>query len=234
MEKLHSDKKGFIAENNIQAVIFDMDGVIFDTEQLIIDCWLEVARRHDIPDIKETLYRCIGTNSRVTREITLGRYGEDFPYEEYQKEVKANWKQYLEKNGMPVKQGAKEILSALYKAEIPLALASSTKKEMVVQELEMAGLFSFFRKIICGDMVSKSKPEPDIFLAAAGELGVLPEYCVVIEDSFNGIRAAHAASMHPVMVPDLLQPTQEIIKLAEFVLPTLKAAGELLLGENNR
>ena len=89
------------------------------------------------------------------------------------------------------------------------------------QEIRDAGLAPFFQKIICGDMVERSKPAPDIFLKAAEELGVNPEVCYVIEDSYNGIRGAHTAGMHPIMVPDMLPPTDEMEKLAEQIFPSL-------------
>ena len=102
-----------------------------------------------------------------------------------------------------------------------MALASSTRTELVRRELKDAGFIKYFSVIIGGDMVSHSKPHPEIFLKAAEVLGAAPGDCYVIEDSFNGIRAAAAAGMHPLMVPDMIQPTEEILALTEMVFPSL-------------
>ena len=209
--------------DRIQAVIFDMDGVIFDSEQLVIDCWREIAGRHQIADMEETLRLCIGTNSQTTRQIVLDRHGADFPYEVYLKEVKEVWREKTERDGMPMKPGVRELLEWLSGRGVPTAIASSTRKELVTQELRDAGLLDYFGRIICGDMVKRSKPAPDIFLKAAEELGTAPENCLVIEDSHNGIRAAAAAGMVPVMVPDLLPATEEMRCLAVRVMPSLGA-----------
>ena len=128
---------------------------------------------------------------------------------------------HYEREGLPLKSGARELLSALNGSGTPLALASSTRTETVRRELRDAGLLDFFDVVIGGDQVTRSKPHPEIFLRAAAELGTAPEECCVIEDSFNGIRAAAAAGMHPLMVPDMLQPDEEILALAERVFPSL-------------
>ena len=131
-------------------VIFDMDGVIFDSERLIADLWREVAEEKKMPDIDIAIQRSIG----ITND------GD-------------------------------------------------------------AGLLPYFDRIIGGDQVTHSKPDPEIFLKAADALHAKPEECYIIEDSFNGIRAAHAAGMHPVMVPDLLEPDDEIKALYEEIFPSL-------------
>ena len=204
----------------IKAVIFDMDGVIFDTERLIIDCWKPVAERYGLSDIEAVCYRCIGVKAEVTRATFLEAYGEDFPYEQRQAEVSRIFHERYDGGRIPIKPGVTILLPWLKEQGIPVALASSTRREIVRQELSDAGLLQYFDQVICGDMVSRSKPAPDIFLKAADELGVNASECCVIEDSYNGILAAHAAGMHPVMVPDLLAPAPEIRELCEAVLPS--------------
>ena len=122
---------------------------------------------------------------------------------------------------MDVKPGAEELLKFLKQQGYPLAIASSTPTEIVRQELSAAGLLDYFDRIVGGDQVSRSKPNPDIFLRAAELLRTEPSRCIVIEDSFNGIRAAKAAGMRPVMVPDIVQPTDEIRQMAETVCSDL-------------
>lgn len=203
------------------AVIFDMDGVIFDTERLLLESWTPVAEAHDVHGIVETLRSCIGRNEVSTREIIFERFGEDFPLDEYQEEVRAVFREKAA-NGIPEKAGARELLAELAAARVPLALASSTREEVVRRELAEAGLLQHFDAVIGGDRIERGKPAPDIFLKAAELLGKRPEECFVIEDSPNGIRAAAAAGMTPLMVPDQLQPDEQIRALAHRVFDSLK------------
>lgn len=203
------------------AVIFDMDGVIFDSERLCIDLWKPIAEKNDIPDIEETMYRCIGVTSDVTRKIFLDKYGEDFPVDKYQKQVSRAFHEIADQGKMPVKEGAESLLKYLKENHILTAIASSTRTESVRRELRSAGLLNFFREVVGGDMAERSKPAPDIFLEAAGRLHTRPKDCIVIEDSYNGIRAAKAAGMTAVMVPDLLKPDEEMRKLADHIFNSL-------------
>lgn len=205
----------------MKAVVFDMDGVIFDSEVLVIETWEEIARLHGISDVKKVCLRCLGTNAQTSKKIFLDAYGPDFPYDEYKKEMSALFHERAAGGKLPQKTGIKEILSFLKDHHIKTAVASSTRKEVVRRELEEGGLLPWFDKIICGDMVSRSKPAPDIFLKACEVLGVSPSEAFAIEDSYNGIRAADSAGMRPIMVPDLAPPTKEMETLAECVLPSL-------------
>lgn len=216
-------------EQMIAAVIFDMDGVIFDSERLALSCWEELGERWGLEDIRDTYVLCVGVTETVSRQVFLERYGESFEYERFWREFKELARERIERDGLPVKKGARAILSALRERGVPTALASSTKSETVLREIEEAGLSGYFDAIIGGDMISRSKPEPDIFLTAAERLGVRAENCCVIEDSYNGIRAAYRAGMIPVMVPDMLPPTDEMRALAAAVLPDLNEAADLIL-----
>ena len=117
--------------------------------------------------------------------------------------------------------GTPYILEYLHYRDIKVGLATSTREEVVKKELSEGGLFEYFDEIVCGDMVKRSKPEPDIYLEACKRLQVSPENCYGIEDSYNGIRALKGAGMHAVMVPDLANPTKEMEELAECILPSL-------------
>lgn len=200
------------------AVIFDMDGVLFDSERAYVDGYIKYASEY--PDIRETCLACIGSNSIRTKEIFLEKYGEDFPFDPYFQKVKA----YVESHPKLLKKGAVEILRFLSEEKVTLALASSTFTPLVMKMLDDAGMSQYFDKIICGEMVSHSKPHPEIFLKAAQKLGFEPKHCYVIEDSYNGIRAAHAAGMIPVMVPDMLEPDEEIREKLSYLFPDLPAA----------
>ena len=199
------------------AVIFDMDGVIFDSEQAYIDIYRELLERDGITFIEQACIDAIGANWLRTREIWRVYYGDAFDFEPYHTEAR----EILRSKSFPIKPYVHEIFAYLREKKIPIALASSTRKESVMRMLSEANLTGYFHAIICGDMVSHSKPHPEIFLTAAERLDADPENCFVIEDSFNGIRCAHNAGMRPIMVPDILQPDDEIKGMAEIVLPDL-------------
>ena len=204
-----------------QAVVFDMDGVIFDTERLVIEFWKEVAKKHNIPNVEHTCIQCLGTNRVRTREIFLENYGADFPYDPYRAEVTELFNTHYKGVPLPTKPGVRELLSYLQEQDIKVGLASSTAQHLVRDEIGTAGLLPYFQTLVCGDMVEHSKPAPDIFLKACEILNAAPTKSIAIEDSFNGIRSAHCAGMTPIMVPDQVQPTDEIRTLAFHVMPSL-------------
>ena len=204
-----------------QAVVFDMDGVIFDTERLVIEFWKEVAKKHNIPNVEHTCIQCLGTNRVRTREIFLENYGADFPFDPYRAEVTELFNTHYKGVPLPTKPGVRELLSYLQAQDIKVGLASSTAQHLVRDEIGTAGLLPYFQTLVCGDMVEHSKPAPDIFLKACEILNADPTKSIAIEDSFNGIRSAHCAGMTPIMVPDQVQPTDEIRTLAFHVMPSL-------------
>lgn len=205
----------------LKAVVFDMDGVIFDSERKVVECWKVVAEKYGIKDIEKLCRMCLGTNSAETKRIALEFYGGDFPYDEYKSEASALYFERYSDGRLPMKPYVKELLEYLKSRGLKIALASSTRSAVVLSQLENAGILPYFDKVVCGDMVSHSKPHPEIFLKACEELCVAPESAIAIEDSYNGIRAAHAAGMRPIMVPDMAEPTEEMEKLAEAILPSL-------------
>ena len=204
-----------------QAVVFDMDGVIFDTERLVIEFWKELAKKHNIPNVEHTCIQCLGTNRVRTREIFLENYGADFPFDPYRAEVTELFNTHYKGVPLPTKPGVRELLSYLQEQDIKVGLASSTAQHLVRDEIGTAGLLPYFQTLVCGDMVEHSKPAPDIFLKACEILNADPTKSIAIEDSFNGIRSAHCAGMTPIMVPDQVQPTDEIRTLAFHVMPSL-------------
>ena len=200
------------------AVIFDMDGVIFDTERAWITCWEPVAKRHAIPDLDRVLREdCVGITAAAMKARLLEVYGADFPYDAYRAEAYAEFDARY-RHDLPVKKGAQRLLSWLHGRGVPTGLASSTGSATVKDELGQAGLIQYFDVIVGGEAVTRSKPAPDIYLLAARRLGVEPGRCFVIEDARFGIQAAHAAGMMPIMVPDLQKPDDDIRALCHSVL----------------
>ena len=208
----------------MKSIIFDMDGVIFDTERLYIECCKAVKDKYHMGtdrDVEELCYRCIGITSAMTRKTILDTYGEDFPIDDYFRDSSKEFQERFGDGKHMIKPGVHEIFAWLKENGYQIALASSTRTETLTRELEIAGLLQNFDVVVGGDQVTRSKPAPDIFLKAAEQLGAEPAECFVIEDSFNGIRAAKAAGMKPIMVPDLLEPDAEMREKADVILASL-------------
>ena len=202
-------------------VVFDMDGVLFDTERLCQDSWLAVAEENGLPGMKEIFPQCIGLNANDSRRIVMNAYGEDFDYEGFREQASVWFWDYIEKNGLPMKPGVRELLDWLKENGWTVGLASSTRRSSVLNHLEQAGIRGYFSTVITGDMVEHSKPQPDIYLMACRELGADPEETYAIEDSPNGIRSAHAAGMTPLMVPDMIAPDEEMRRLSSCIFKDL-------------
>ena len=212
-----------------KAVIFDMDGVIFDSEREGFLCWKELSEKYGFAEnFDENYRRIIGTNRVFAHGFFRECYGEDFPAEKYEEEKQQMVRERFSGGRMPKKNGAVELLEYLKAEKIKTALASSSYSDVVARLLDESGLLRYFGFVAGGDMISRSKPDPEIFLLAAKQLDVSPCECAVIEDSYNGIRAASAAGMYPIMVPDMLPPTFEMEEKAGVILPDLPAVKKYL------
>jgi len=187
----------------IDAVIFDMDGVLIDSERISFKCFQEVFKEYNYK-IDEPFYlKLIGRNFNSIKAIMEEEYGEDFPFEIIYKKKADLAYEITNKNGVIVKPGVHELLDYLNAKNYKIAVASSTRRERVLQLLEEAKIKDKVDYIIGGDQVENSKPNPEIFLKAAKGLDMNPENCLVIEDSDAGITAAHAAQMIGIHVPDM-------------------------------
>ena len=204
-----------------KAFIFDMDGVIFDSERAVIDCWKVIAPQYGITDIETHCIAATGLNEQATRKIFKEQYGEDMPYDEMRARRKALFIERFDQGLVPVKPGTVELLSYLKDKGYKVALASSTSEGTVRRELGIAGLIEYFDVIIGGDKVTHSKPDPEIFLMAMEQLGVESGESVIIEDSYNGVRAADASGAYTVMVPDLLPPSDEMREKSDCIKDSL-------------
>jgi len=215
------------------AVVFDMDGLLFDTEALWNEALLSAAAEggHEVAD--ELLSKSTGVRRSQCRDLFLSHFGEDFLFEDFH----ANWVRHfwlIAENRPALKPGALELLDALNQLQLPRAIATSSSRTTVERHLTSHSLMDRFDEIICRGDYEKGKPAPDPFLKAAERLGVEPRLCLALEDSHIGVRSASAAGMMTVMVPDLLEPTEDICTLCVFVARDLHEVRDLVLAGVNR
>ncbi|MBQ4068366.1 MAG: HAD family phosphatase [Lachnospiraceae bacterium] len=213
---------------DFDAVIFDMDGVIFDSETCVIESWMHVADKYNIEGIEEACNECLGLNREATKIKMLERYGSNFPYDEFKQEASKFYHDKYDGGLLPLKPGIEDLLRFLKDNDKKVAVASSTRREVVEAEIRDAGLLKYFDILVCGDMVAKSKPEPEIFLKACELLEVSPSRSFGIEDSYNGIRSASSAGLRTIMVPDRMEPDDEMRNLSEVILPSLVEVKEYM------
>lgn len=199
-----------IEKYKVKLVIFDMDGLMFDTENLIYRSWKESCKRNkqDISD--EIFIESIGLDRRKTVEVYKKYFGDSFPYEEIINETVIIYEDFIHSEGVPLKEGLLELLEYNKKKQIKMAVATSTRRERAELILNLSDTGKYFDLVICGDEIVNGKPDPEIFLETAKRLNYRPENCIVLEDSKNGITAAYKAGMLPIMIPDIIKPGKEI------------------------
>ena len=213
----------------IKNIVFDMDGVLLDTEAVFMRCWKKLGEELQLPNVEETARKCIGITVTQTEALFQKEYGEKYPCESYVGAANAIFYRQEAEQGIPEKPGVHELFAYLKEQNYRIGLASSTQQQAVYRQMKPAGIFDDFDVIVCGDMVTKSKPNPDIYLKACELMKVDPEECYAVEDSYNGIRAAHAAGMKAIMVPDLLEPTPEILELTDQKFNSLMELQKFLM-----
>lgn len=170
-------------------IIFDMDGVLFDTENLVFSCWKFAAGKFMLTGIEDVFYQVIGVSSEGTKKVFSKTYGDKLDYAQFREETHRMFDEKIEKNGVPLKTGARELLQFLKINGWRVGLASSTRVQRVEEMLKATNLYDFFEVIVGGDMVEKSKPEPDIYLDVCEKMQINPKDTYAIEDSHNGVRS---------------------------------------------
>jgi len=210
-----------------QAVIFDMDGLMFDTESLY-QAAVSAAAEEGGHDVGAILSFLIGRPWTESRGLLLGHFGEDFPVDDFMK-CAVRHAERLRPPKAPIKPGVMELLDTLDRLELPRAIATSSGHPTVEKHLTAHDLKGRFHKIVARGDYAASKPAPDPFLKAAELLGVEPRLCLALEDSHHGVRSASSAGMMTVMVPDLMAPTEEIRGLCVRVVHDLHEVREMLL-----
>jgi HAD superfamily hydrolase (TIGR01509 family) len=203
------------------AVIFDMDGLMLDTESLGTRTWQDASAQTGIDFDLDLLRSMIGRNYRDCRVMLREHYGPAYPVEQLTAACLVAFDAIVAREGIAQKPGLTELLDWLERENVPRAVATSTRRDRAQAQLTQQRLFDRFAALVGGDEVAIGKPAPDIFLMAAQRLAVPAADCVVLEDSEPGVRAALAAGMMPIMVPDLHAPSAALLARAPLVLPTL-------------
>lgn len=216
----------------IQAVIFDMDGLMFDTERISFLCFSKALKTYNLTLDELFFGRTIGTNIKVTEQLYLEQFGADLPFAKVYRQKALFVKQYIETHNVPVKKGLYELLAFLRQHKIKTAVATSSNRENALHLLNSAQVANYFDYILCGDEVTKSKPEPEIFLKTAEKLSCTPQNCLVLEDSPKGILAAHRAGMKVILIPDMAEVDETTKNLAMTTLHSLSEVADYLNSEN--
>ena len=209
-------------------VIFDMDGLMFDSERLVLHTWTRAMADFGYQASEEVFQRSVGQTMERTNQVLREEYGADFLLDETNQRTSEYYWQAIDQQGAPLKPGLLALLDFLDEQDMKRAVASSSDRRNIDRMLASAGLTGRFAATMAGDEVQHGKPAPDIFLRAAGLLNVAPDRCLVLEDSEAGTRAAAAAGMTCIIVPDLIEPNPEVAALAAAVLPDLYAVREWL------
>lgn len=204
-----------------KTVIFDLDGVIFDSEQVVRQGWRYAAERLQLGQVDNLFLQCVGANHIFTEQLLQAQLGPQFSYEEFRKYTREYFYKYTDKYGLPVKPGVQELMEYLKAGAYQIGLASSSTLQYILNGLRQAKLIDYFDVIVSGENLKRSKPEPDIYLIACEKMAVAPAEAYAIEDSYNGIRSASRAGMQPIMVPDLLPVTAEMEQLSCLVCENL-------------
>ena len=213
----------------IKAVLFDMDGVLFDTEIVMKEGWQKAARELNFTLTEEHLSQMRGSALPRSRKLFEEWFHGQVTYDEGRAIRTAYLNDYIRRNGVPEKPGLHEFLSWLKEHSIKVAVATSTTRRVAEDYWKQSGIDQYINASVCGDEVINSKPDPEIFLKAASLLKVPIAACIVAEDSINGLKAARAAGAISCMIPDLTPYTKELFPFCDYVSPSLLVCKEILL-----
>lgn len=220
--------------DNWKNVIFDMDGLMFDTERVFIQAWDYAGEMIGIGKAGYMVNKTLGMNVAASYKVWNEEFGESYNQEELRKYTKEFLQNFYEKNKVPVKKGLYNLLKFLKENDYNMVVASSSPRWEVEKHLKDTGVFDYFTGIVCGDMVNNSKPDPEIYTKACELLGTKPQECYALEDSKNGLLSAYRAGCNPIMVPDLWQPDEEIKKIITGVFNDLDEVKDYLEGRLNK
>lgn len=214
--------------NPVEAVIFDMDGTLLDTEQLYLDAWIEAGRSFGVEMTQAVCHEMIGKPLVDCEVLLRRRFGAHFPFAQCLEACSDFVSRASSRTGIPLKAGAKELVEYLTTIDVPKAIATSSRRHATESHLERAGLLDHFAVLVTRDDVERGKPHPETYLEAARALGKPPERCLALEDSPTGLRAAAASGAMTILAPDILQPSGEDRALCLAIVSSLHEVLELL------
>ena len=215
----------------VEGVVFDMDGLLTDSERIFRDSMFAVTHSLGLDITMEVFIRMVGAPREQNQRVVLEHFGAGFDYDGWIKAVNAHAHAQMAVD-LQLKAGVVELLDDLDALGLPRAIATSSSHPAV--ERQLGELANRFQAIVAHGDYARGKPNPDPFLTAASRLGIAPMACLGLEDSHNGVRAAHAAGLMTIMVPDLLEATQEMRGLCVAVAETLHDVRDLLAAQNGR
>ncbi len=211
-----------------EGVIFDMDGLLVDTESLAMEALAGAAAERALDLPASFFHLMIGLPADQCRTLMRDRLGAGFAVEPFFAAADIRKLELVRNGRLTLKPGALELLSFLEDCGVPKAVATSSSRATALHHLEATGIVQRFVAVVTRDDVARGKPHPDLFFRAAGTLGIAPPRCLALEDSYNGVRAAHAAGVPVIMVPDLLPPTDEMRAVCLAIVADLRAVLPLL------
>lgn len=201
-------------------VIFDMDGLLLDTEKVCLDCFVETRRAYDLSASPEVFLRTVGLRGKESDQIIIESLNGEVGFKDFSREWDRRIAASL-KHDIPVKAGALKLLKKLKQKGHPMAVATSTRTDTARKHLEKADLLGFFDIVVGGDQVKKGKPDPEVYLKAASRIGYPATSCYAFEDSETGVKAAHASGAKTIQIPDLIEPSSNLKSLGHLIAPSL-------------
>jgi beta-phosphoglucomutase-like phosphatase (HAD superfamily) len=218
---------------HFDAVIFDMDGTLLDTERVAQVAFITTCEELAVRPRMDLLLRCVGAADPIARAVIREGYGPSLDIDTFFAAWSRNFAALSAVTPAPLKEGALALLDAVGQLRLPMAIATSSRTAHAVEKLEQAGLLARFRTVIGADQVLRPKPDPEVYLTAAARLGADPRACLALEDSEYGVRAAHAAGMTVIQVPDMTQPSADLRALGHIVLTSLNDVAGYPFGANH-
>ena len=213
----------------LELLIFDMDGLMFDTERVSKACWLAVGKQYGYEFSQDIFNAITGLDNRRMVEVFKAAYGADFPFEAVLQEQRRLMAENIRHTGVPVKPGLTYCLDEAAKQGLKLAVASSTPRDTVCAYLKETDLLHYFDYIFSGEQIKRGKPWPDVFLAVCEALQILPARTIVLEDSQNGLKAAAAGAIRSIWIPDIAAVSPEVAASAWKQVKTLAEVPALLV-----
>lgn len=218
----------------IRGVLFDMDGLMLDTEKLLSRFWIEAAESFGFPMKREHVLGIRSLHYKLAAPKLKGIFGENFDYGAVRSKRIELMNAYIEEHGIETKKGLEPLLGRIKRRRLKCAVCTATDLNRTTMYLNRVGVLNYFDAVVCGDMIENGKPAPDIYLLGAEKLSLSPGECLALEDSPNGIESAYRAGCIPVMVPDLSQPDEELAKKCFAVCSDLSEVSEIIDGISDK